>query len=110
MSSSASCSVIEMKRGVKFLLLGALGLGLAACAAPADYSTPYATYGYAVPYSVDFYGPIYGGIAWDGWRHDWDHRGWDHHGGESHGIWTHHAAAPGHAGMTAHNPGAAHHA
>lgn len=103
-----------MKRVSTFLLLGAVGLGLAACAGPYDYTAPYPSYGYVAPYPDEFYSPVYGGFAWGGgWGfgrdrdhdrdHDHDHdRDHGHHfaGGEQHGAVAHGqvANAPGGAG------------
>ncbi|HEY3917886.1 MAG TPA: hypothetical protein VGL83_08830 [Stellaceae bacterium] len=95
-----------MKSGWKFLVLSALGLGLAACAAPYGYNEPYATYSYAAPYPDDFYSPVYGGIVWGAGSHrDWDHHGWNHHGSMNH------RAASRPAGATRHQShGGWHHA
>jgi hypothetical protein len=68
-----------MKLAKTLLLLAAVGLGLSACAVPAEpgyvSAYPYGVYdtgAYDYPYYD--YGPAYLGV-WGGW-----HQGWDRHG------------------------------
>lgn len=88
-----------MKTGLKLLLLPALGLLLASCAAPYNESPTAGGYAYASPYPNDFYTPLYGGVVWDGWGGGWDHHGWAHHGW-GHAGWSHRGGMP--IGMAGH--------